>query len=87
MASILENICLILAAIICCPFVCLLYICGCGHLFKNDDDDAVDIERVTTGNVNRAAVIPERQVGTGKFLEFPESIQFLFVDNLKSFFF
>ena len=63
MASILENICLILAAIICCPFFGLLYLCGCGHLFKDNDDDSVDIERVTTGNVNKAAVIPERQVG------------------------
>lgn len=63
--SLLENICLIFGIIICCPFICILYLFGCGSIFKSDDDDDVDIERVTatTGNVNRAAVIPaERQV-------------------------
>ena len=64
MASVIENICFILAAIICWPFVCILCICGCGHLFKEDNGDDFDSKRVPAGNVNRAAVIPERPVGT-----------------------
>ena len=76
MASVIENICFILAAIICWPFVCILCICGCGHLFKEDDDFGTE-RVIVAGNVNRAAVIPERpviperQVGTGKSLELP----------------
>lgn len=44
--------------------MCIVYVLTDGKAFESDDDGNVDIERVaaTTGNVNRAAVIPERQV-------------------------